>query len=141
MLRYLALAGGVTLIDDSYNANPVSVRAALDDLAATAEHSGHVRRVAVLGDMLELGAREREFHADIARHVNDTGVDVLITVGPLAATMADGFRSEVHSVVDASAAVELLPELLAPGDVVLVKASRGVGLELVCRRLAAVPAR
>lgn len=134
------LPDGVTLIDDCYNANPMSMRAALDDLAATAAREHAARRVAVLGDMLELGPAEREYHEQIGEHANSAGVDLLITVGPLAAAMADGFHSDVHCVADANEAAALLPELLESGDAVLVKASRGVGLELVCQALQAVQA-
>jgi UDP-N-acetylmuramoyl-tripeptide--D-alanyl-D-alanine ligase len=133
----VALAGGVTLIDDCYNANPMSMRAALDDLAATAERRGATRRVAVLGDMLELGAGERAFHVEIGEHAAAVGVDVLVTVGPLAAAIGEGFAGEVQSVADAAQAATVAQELLQAGDVVLVKASRGVGLELVCRALGA----
>jgi UDP-N-acetylmuramoyl-tripeptide--D-alanyl-D-alanine ligase len=130
------LPGGVTLIDDCYNANPMSMEAALDDLAATAAGDQR-RRVAVLGDMLELGPAERSYHVAIGEHAARTGVDVLVTVGPLAATMADGFTAggHVHATRDAGHAAGLLPDLVRPGDVVLVKASRGVGLELVCGAL------
>lgn len=127
----------VTVIDDCYNANPISMRAALDDLKATAAASDSSRRVAVLGDMLELGPAEREFHAELGEQAAAAGVDVLVTVGPLAASIADRFGGETHSVTDAGEAAVVVPELLAPGDVVLVKASRGVGLELVCRALGA----
>lgn len=132
------LPGDVLLIDDCYNANPMSMRAALDDLAATANRRRHSRRVAVLGDMLELGPAEREFHIQIGEHAAAAGVDVLVTVGPLAAAIADGIPdADTHSVADAAEAAALVPELLAPNDVVLVKASRGIGLELVCRALSA----
>jgi UDP-N-acetylmuramoyl-tripeptide--D-alanyl-D-alanine ligase len=135
------LPDDVTLIDDCYNANPMSMRAALDDLAATAARNPGARRVAVLGDMLELGPDELRFHAEIGKHARDTGVDVLVTVGPLAAAMGDGFDGDCHAVPSAADAAALVPELLSPGDVVLVKASRGVGLERVCRSLrAGVPA-
>ena len=127
----------VTVIDDCYNANPISMRAALDDLKATAAATDSARRVAVLGDMLELGPQEREFHAQLGEQAAAAGVDVLVTVGPLAASIADRFGGETHSVADAGEAAVVVPELLAPGDVVLVKASRGVGLELVCRALGA----
>jgi UDP-N-acetylmuramoyl-tripeptide--D-alanyl-D-alanine ligase len=130
------LPDGVILIDDCYNANPMSMRAALDDLAETAQRGRH-RQVAVLGDMLELGAREREFHVEIGDHAAGTGVDVLVTVGPLAAAMADRFDGQAYPVADAGEAAALLGELLAPGDAVLVKASRGIGLEVVCRALQA----
>jgi UDP-N-acetylmuramoyl-tripeptide--D-alanyl-D-alanine ligase len=125
---------GLVIIDDCYNANPMSMRAALDDLAETA---GGARRVAVLGDMLELGPQEREFHVEIGRHAQDAGVDLLVTVGPLAAAMTESFAGEAYAVADAGEAAAIVPELVEPGDVVLVKASRGVGLELVCEALSA----
>jgi UDP-N-acetylmuramoyl-tripeptide--D-alanyl-D-alanine ligase len=129
------LPGGVALIDDCYNANPMSMRAALEDLAATAARERHPRRVAVLGDMLELGPAEREFHAAIGEHAAAAGVDLLVTVGPLAAAMSERFGGAIRSVSSAAEAAELVPTLVRPGDVVLVKGSRGVGLELVCRTL------
>jgi UDP-N-acetylmuramoyl-tripeptide--D-alanyl-D-alanine ligase len=129
------LPGGVTIIDDCYNANPMSMRAALDDLAATASLGDCARTVAVLGDMLELGPDERDYHVEIGAHAAATGVELLVTVGRLAAAMADGYDGETLAVADAAQAAALVPDLLAPGDVVLVKASRGVGLELVCGAL------
>jgi UDP-N-acetylmuramoyl-tripeptide--D-alanyl-D-alanine ligase len=110
----------------------MSMRAALDDLAATAP----ARRVAVLGDMLELGPAAAEFHAEIGRHATARAVDVLVTVGPLSTDMAAAFDGEVHSVADAGEAAALVPEIVAPGDTVLVKASRGIGLEVVANALA-----
>jgi UDP-N-acetylmuramoyl-tripeptide--D-alanyl-D-alanine ligase len=112
------------------------MRAALDDLAATAAEAGDARRVAVLGDMLELGPEERAYHRQIGSHAAEMSVDLLITVGPLAGAMSESFDGEVQCVADAAEAAALLPELLASGDVVLVKASRGVGLEVVYRALA-----
>ncbi|HUE25630.1 MAG TPA: UDP-N-acetylmuramoyl-tripeptide--D-alanyl-D-alanine ligase [Solirubrobacteraceae bacterium] len=129
------LPGDVTLIDDCYNANPMSMRAALEDLSATDEREPHARRVAVLGDMLELGPDEREFHAAVGEHASAAGVDVLVTVGPRAAAMSERFTGAVRSAGDAAEAAELVPSLLRAGDLVLVKGSRGVGLELVCRAL------
>ena len=145
-VRFSALRGErvqlgekIVLIDDCYNANPMSMRAAIDDLAETAPG----RRVAVLGDMLELGPDELRYHREIGAHAARRGVDVLVTVGPLAAEMAGAFASEgageVHSVPGAPAAAELLAQRLAPGDTVLVKGSRGVGLERVAQTLAAAP--
>ncbi len=128
----MALPGEVVLINDCYNANPMSMRAALDDLAAMPAG----RRIAVLGDMLELGAGERWFHADVGRAAAECGVDLLIAVGPRSVAMADVFSGECHVVADAAGAAALAGELLAPGDVVLVKASRGLGLELVAEALA-----
>jgi UDP-N-acetylmuramoyl-tripeptide--D-alanyl-D-alanine ligase len=124
------LPGGIVVVDDCYNANPMSMRAALDDLAASA--SG--RRVAVLGDMLELGPDEDRFHAEIGEHARTAGVELLVAVGPRAAHMADGF-GEVVAVADARAAAATVPGLLRAGDTVLLKGSRGVGLEVVTRAL------
>ena len=131
----LELGGGGTIVvvDDCYNANPMSMRAALDDLAASA--SG--RRVAVLGDMLELGPQEDRFHAEAGEQARAAGVELLVAVGPRAARMADGYGAGVHAVPDAAAAAKLLPGLVAPGDTVLVKGSRGVGLEVVAPALGA----
>jgi UDP-N-acetylmuramoyl-tripeptide--D-alanyl-D-alanine ligase len=125
--------GGVVLIDDAYNANPMSMRAALDVLRSTPSDG---RRVAVLGDMLELGATAERYHREIGRYAGGIA-DVLVTVGPLAASMADVFEAEHHVTPDATAAAALLPQLLRAGDVVLVKGSLGVGLKLVCETLAA----
>jgi UDP-N-acetylmuramoyl-tripeptide--D-alanyl-D-alanine ligase len=129
----IELPGPVLIIDDCYNANPMSMRAALDDLAASA--SG--RRLAVLGDMLELGADEGRFHAEIGDYAAQRGVDVLVTVGPLASRMGDAFEGELHAVADAAGAATLARALLRPGDTMLVKGSRGVGLEIVAQRLRA----
>ena len=129
------LGTGVTLIDDCYNANPMSMRAALEDLADTAERERRSRQVAVLGDMLELGAGERSFHAEVGELAGRTGVELLVTVGHRAEAMTERFPGSVRSVGDAAEAASLVPTLLRAGDVVLVKGSRGVGLELVCRAL------
>jgi UDP-N-acetylmuramoyl-tripeptide--D-alanyl-D-alanine ligase len=128
----IALAGGIVLVNDCYNANPMSMRAAIDDLTETAP----ARRLAVLGDMLELGNEAGPgLHREVAEHASRRGVDVLIAVGPQAAAMAQAFAGEAHSVPDAQAAGELLGGLLREGDTVLVKGSRGVGLERVAQIL------
>jgi UDP-N-acetylmuramoyl-tripeptide--D-alanyl-D-alanine ligase len=113
----------------------MSMRAALDDLAATA---GEGRRVAVLGDMLELGPQEARFHAEIGAHAATLGVELLVAVGPRARQIADAFGDAGEAVLapDATRAAELVPGLVEPGDTVLVKASRGVGLEVVAEALA-----
>jgi UDP-N-acetylmuramoyl-tripeptide--D-alanyl-D-alanine ligase len=122
----------IVLIDDCYNANPMSMRAALDDLAATAP----ARRVAVLGDMLELGPQAQVFHREVGSYAQERGVGLLLTVGPLAAAMGEGFQAgEIHHVPDAQVAAELLSAHLQPRDTVLVKGSRGVGLERVAQIL------
>jgi len=131
------LRNGVTVIDDCYNANPMSMRAALDDLAATA---GEGRRVAVLGDMLELGPNEARFHAEIGAHAAASGVELLVAVGERSRALADAFGEagdgEVQVTADAEQAAVLVPKLVRAGDTVLVKASRGIGLERVAQALA-----
>jgi UDP-N-acetylmuramoyl-tripeptide--D-alanyl-D-alanine ligase len=128
----VALPGAITLVDDCYNANPMSMRAAIDDLAETAP----ARRVAVLGDMLELGHEAGpSLHREVGAYAAARGVEVLVTVGPLAAAIGETFPGETHSVPDAEAAAELLGVLLREGDTVLVKGSRGVGLERVAQAL------
>jgi len=121
------LPGDSILINDSYNANPISMRAALDHLASL-EVTG--RRVAVLGDMRELGPDAATYHREIGEHARSSGVEFLIGVGELAAEYGPDQRVE-----DAEAAADALSEALAPGDAVLIKGSRAVGLELVAERL------
>ncbi|MGH2849533.1 MAG: glutamate ligase domain-containing protein, partial [Solirubrobacteraceae bacterium] len=129
----IVLPGGVVLVNDCYNANPMSMRAALADLAATAPG----RRVAVLGDMLELGAAEEErYHRELGREAGAAGVELLITVGPRAAWAGETFAGEHVHASGAVDAAERLRERLEPGDTVLVKASRGIALEDVAAALA-----
>jgi UDP-N-acetylmuramoyl-tripeptide--D-alanyl-D-alanine ligase len=132
--EHVALPSGAVVINDCYNANPLSMRAALDDLATQAPSGG--RRVAVLGDMLELGPGEEEAHREIGAYAATAGVDVLVAVGPLSAAMGDAFGGEVVRAADASEAARAAVGLVQSGDVVLVKASRGIGLETVAEALA-----
>jgi UDP-N-acetylmuramoyl-tripeptide--D-alanyl-D-alanine ligase len=125
------LHGGGVLIEDCYNANPVAMRAALCDLAG---RSG--RRVAVLGDMMELGPDEARFHREVGSLVAELGIDVLVAVGPRAAGYVVGANGvPAERFADSSAAAEGITGIVQPGDVVLVKASRGVALERVCEAL------
>jgi UDP-N-acetylmuramoyl-tripeptide--D-alanyl-D-alanine ligase len=121
------LPGGVTVVNDCYNANPMSMRAALSHLA----QSPAQRRLAVLGQMAELGPDGPELHREVGRHAAEAGVDVLVTVGREALPIAEGFAGETHSVGTPEEAGALLEELARPGDRVLIKGSRAVGLERV----------
>jgi UDP-N-acetylmuramoyl-tripeptide--D-alanyl-D-alanine ligase len=134
---------GALVIDDSYNANPSSTNAAVGAL-------GHVstagRRIAVLGEMLELGDHSEEEHTALGRLVAERGIDVLVVVGDEAAPAAAAARSasvggggnvEVHEVADAAAAAALVAPMVHDHDVVLVKGSRAVGLEAVAAALIA----
>ena len=128
------LPRGIVVIDDCYNANPMSMRAALDDLAGEAARRDG-RSVAVLGDMLELGDEGPELHRQVGLAALELSVDELITVGPLAADIAGAFGPTARQVDTGADAALLLADLLQPGDTILVKASRGVGLEVVAADL------
>ena len=129
---------GVTVVNDAYNANPESMRAALAALAGLAGE----RRIAVLGAMAELGPGATAEHERLGRDAAASGIDLIVAVGPDAVGIADGAAAagrpggeeSVH-VPDRAAARELLSEVLRPGDVVLVKASRSYGLELLAADL------
>jgi UDP-N-acetylmuramoyl-tripeptide--D-alanyl-D-alanine ligase len=118
---------GITVVDDSYNSSPEAAAAALALLAATAG-----RRVAVLGEMLELGRTSPALHRQVGRRAS-AAADVVVAVGGEdAAELARAVNGvEAHHVATAPVALELLRELLRPGDVVLVKGSRGIGLDTV----------
>jgi UDP-N-acetylmuramoyl-tripeptide--D-alanyl-D-alanine ligase len=126
----LELPGGGVLINDAWNANPISMRAALEHLAHLA--AGR-RRVAVLGEMAELGAYSEEAHEEVARAVREIGVDLLVSVGPLARVYGG------RTAGGADEAIEVVRADLQPGDCVLVKGARALGLERVAVALASVP--
>jgi len=133
----LPLPGGGLLINDAYNANPVSMRAALAHLEATADGR---RRVAILGDMAELGTGAPAYHQEIGREAARHGVEALLAVGELARGYLGGGVPVTSWAPDAETAAAEAADLLQPGDIVLVKASRAVGLERVAEALAAVSA-
>jgi UDP-N-acetylmuramoyl-tripeptide--D-alanyl-D-alanine ligase len=120
------LDGGVTLLNDSYNANPDSTRAALDALLAI----DGARRIAVLGEMLELGDCSESEHRAIGAYAA-ARADVVVTVGARARPIADGAGERAVALADNGAAVDWLRGQLTAGDVVLIKASRGARLDEV----------
>lgn len=134
------LPGQVRLIDDAYNANPESTLAALDVLVELGAESR--RRVAILGDMLELGDQAGPAHAEIASRAASLPIDLCAHVGPHSAAAAPGDAVTLPDPSDDTLAA--LSGLLRPGDAVLVKGSRGMRLERVCeairRRFAIAPA-
>jgi UDP-N-acetylmuramoyl-tripeptide--D-alanyl-D-alanine ligase len=128
---------GLVVVNDAYNANPESMAAALDTVADIGRRSGR-RSVAVLGEMYELGPEELDAHRRVGAHAAAAGIDVLVTVGPMAAAMADGFGTGDGVVVVTEGrdhAIDWLRHNVAAADVVLVKASRGAALELVADAL------
>jgi UDP-N-acetylmuramoyl-tripeptide--D-alanyl-D-alanine ligase len=135
----LRLPGGVTLIDDSYNSSPAALKRALETVAAA---TGSARKIAVLGEMLELGAHSPRLHEECGRAAAASGLDMLIAIGgppalaiaraAVAAGMPD---AAVSYVPDSGEAAALALTRVRPGDLVLVKGSRGIGTDLVVERL------
>ena len=132
MRMEVCTVNGLRLINDAYNANPVSMRGAIETLVEM-ECAG--RRIAVLGDMLELGDWALQAHRDIGKLVGESGVDHLFTVGELARGMGEGAVAagmdpdRVHQFESREGVVDALTEIGKNGDLVLVKGSRKMGLE------------
>jgi UDP-N-acetylmuramyl pentapeptide synthase len=129
---------GRTILYDVYNANPASVQAALEMLS---RFSGPGRRIAVLGDMLELGAAATDAHRQIGRAVASSGIHALITLGSLGAVIAEEAqaqgldRNRVRVCQDPSQAGQTLKEMTESGDVILLKGSRGMRMERILDHL------
>jgi UDP-N-acetylmuramoyl-tripeptide--D-alanyl-D-alanine ligase len=137
--REVALAGGgrFTLIDESYNANPISMRAAVATLGA---HPAEGRRIAVLTDMLELGADAASRHADLAEPLEGAGVDMIFCAGPLMKSLWDALPAALRGAW-APAAAELAPSVtgaVRAGDVIMVKGSNGSRAGTIAAALAAL---
>jgi UDP-N-acetylmuramoyl-tripeptide--D-alanyl-D-alanine ligase len=125
----IKLAGGILLVNDCYNANPVSMRAALDQLSGL----GGTRTVAVLGGMGELGPESADYHRAVGAYARDRGIDYVLGVGALA---RDFDPDEL--VADPGEASEWLDSHLEEGDVVLIKGSRSVGMETIAPELSEI---
>lgn len=138
-LKMLA-ARQVQLINDSYNANPTSMQAALEVLKSRASAGG--RAIAVLGDMYELGDYEEEGHRLVGQKAKEAGVALLVTVGEKARFIAEGaafagmLKESIHICSDKAAALAVLEKALEPHDVVLIKGSRGMKMEEIAQGLA-----
>lgn len=132
-----SLKNNIRIIDDSYNSNPAALSLALQSLA---ELPGE-RKLVVLGDMLELGAQEEDFHVQAGKEIAKLRIGLLITVGSLGRFIATGALSagmkteNILSFSDSDAAAEEIQSLLEEGDVVLVKGSRGVGMDRIVTKL------
>ena len=133
----LQLENGIILVDDSYNSNPAALESALKDLAELETK----RKVAILGDMLELGKKEIDYHLQAGKQVKENNWHLLITVGPLSRYIGEGaqlagMRSEqVISYRDAEQAAAQVVSSLQAGDLVLVKGSRGMKTEKIVEKL------
>jgi UDP-N-acetylmuramoyl-tripeptide--D-alanyl-D-alanine ligase len=130
---------GIRIINDSYNANPGSVRAALNLLTDTGIASD--RKIAVLGDMLELGEHSARLHTEIGCYLAGLKIDILLAVGPLSTHVVEGARRggmKAEAALHFSSKESLgnhLNTILKKGDLVLVKASRGIALEEIASTL------
>ena len=134
--RYETGEGAVLIIDETYNANPASMRAALGVLGAV-QRPEHARRIAVLGDMLELGHSGPEFHADLAAAIDSNGIDLVFCAGPLMAHLYGRLPAEKRGSA-AQTSQALLPELLSTvrgGDAVMIKGSLGSRMGLLAEAL------
>ena len=128
MRQHIVEKGGITFIEDCYNASPDSMKAALSVLKALP----NARKIALLGDMLELGGASEEGHRHTGEWVADAGVDALIAYGPRSAAMAEAAKARGVAAVHCQTAEEVLQyvrQFVRPGDAVLVKASHSMGLE------------
>lgn len=142
-MQLFVAANGVTVINDAYNASPTSMRAAVTTLA---DMRAHGARIAVLGDMAELGSLTELAHFRIGEEVARSGIESLVTAGPMARRIAEGAIAAgmppfaVRPCGDVDEASEVLDDLLSSGDIVLVKASRSMGLERIVERILATDA-
>lgn len=131
--------GDVTVVDDTYNMNPTSSRAALSALSGLVPNG---RKIVVFGEMLELGEQSEALHRALGAEVAESGIDLLVTVGERAAVIAEGAEASglpalaITRAEDLGDALERLVETVDSGDLVLVKASRSVGLDRLVDRLA-----
>lgn len=131
------LPNDIILIDDSYNSNPAALEAILKDLSELEAK----RRVAVLGDMLELGKAQTSYHHEAGKHVQQHSWDLLVTVGPLSRYMAEGALqagmndTQIISFENSDEAAHYVISLLEPGDLVLVKGSRGIKTDKIVELL------
>jgi len=128
-------ADGLVLLNDSYNANPASMLAAIEALVAIGSRGGGRRTIAVLGEMLELGDESTAAHREVGAAAAEAGVDVLVTVGETAREIAAGWAGEAMVTAGREEAVTWLRDNTGAGDVVLIKASRGAALDVIADRL------
>lgn len=125
-------ANPITLVDESYNANPASMRAALELLSLAKPGEGG-RRIAVLGDMLELGDHSEKLHADLANEVRKAEADLVFLGGPEMAALARKLESqtEVHYAADTDELGAAVLAMIGAGDVIMVKSSKGIGFSRI----------
>lgn len=145
-MRPLVGFNNCILIDDTYNSSPLACKIALQTLKQLHDSQLVKRTIAVLGDMLELGEQSVILHQQVGEQAADLNIDILVTVGNLAANIAQGAKERnqqmiVHRLADTNQAVELLKGIIQEGDAVLIKGSQGARLEKVTKELMAEPNR
>lgn len=129
------IANGITIVDDCYNANPISMKGSVDTLS-----KAHNRKVCILGDMFELGCDEKQLHYEVGSFVGEKNIDLLITVGELSENLAKGAADknanlEIISYKEKEALLKELPILIKEGDIVLLKASHGMRFDTIVELL------
>ncbi|MCI8608901.1 MAG: UDP-N-acetylmuramoyl-tripeptide--D-alanyl-D-alanine ligase [Firmicutes bacterium] len=127
---------GIKVIDDTYNACPESMRSAINTLVATKG----LRKVAILGDMRELGPESKRFHREVGQYAGEKGIDLVIAIGEEAKALAEGSRTamgmeQVMYFATKEGFMKELPKIIVPGDVVLVKASRTMEMEQIVKKI------
>lgn len=119
-----------TIIDDCYNANPTSTKAGLDTLSNL-----NTRKVAILGDMKELGSDELALHREVGAYAKQKGIDVLIAVGPLSKATAEGYGDKAYYFTEIESCIAAVRDILENGDTVLIKASHSMQFEKITEAL------
>lgn len=133
----LSLKKGYTLIDDSYNSNPAALRSVLKSVSEISAK----RKIAVLGDMLELGEDSLSYHVSAGKQVAACGFDLLVTVGPLSEHISEGAMEKgmpedrIYTFKDSREAAGVIGDLLEHGDLILVKGSRAMKMEVITEQL------
>lgn len=129
---------GITVINDTYNSNPESLKEALKALSSLSVPSGG-RKIAVIGDMLELGGASKGLHVEMGRFAAGLGIDIVLGVGEYSAQIIEGAESgdnvKTFSALDSRGASSLVMDIVKEGDAVLVKGSRGIAMEVIVERL------
>ncbi|MEE0920298.1 MAG: UDP-N-acetylmuramoyl-tripeptide--D-alanyl-D-alanine ligase [Lachnospiraceae bacterium] len=129
-----------TIIDDCYNANPVSMKAAIDLMASTPVKSG-VKRIAVLGDMFELGTDEKQLHYEVGQYAAQRNLEIIICIGDLCKNLYEGAKSVENTVsrayyyVDKESFLDEINNIISNGDIILIKASHGMHFEEIVNKL------
>lgn len=128
--NHIIKTDALTIIDDCYNANPTSTKAGLDTLSQLGG-----RRIAILGDMKELGKDELALHREVGAYAKKVGIDMLVAVGPLSEATAEGYGEGAYYCATVERCIDRIKRYLQPGDTILVKASHSMQFERIVEAL------